>query len=320
LSPGKYREHNMRKIFQLQEAKIDEVSFVTAPANKKQFLFKKSVSLSRVSKGRIICSSCDHEETLIGFLKSASEDCPQCGTNLISSNSKIVFNGDKIMKLTKLFKSFLGDDEDLVDEKEFKILEKSEENIDKDIAKAISDSLESLSEYSDDFPDAQKADIVNLAKIAISEAGKTEKKEDSNDDEDVKKAGAKLSKSTVTIIKSAISKLKDVPEAVKALQGLVPKATEKADIETLTKTVEALTKAIENNDPDETKTEKEKKTDETDLEKQLKNINDKINKIAKAGGVKQSLTEDEEDEDEEDAGKEETKKGKKWGFVIGGRP
>ena len=318
----------MRKsIFQLQEAKIDEISYVTAPANKKKFLFKKSISLDRVSKGRIVCPSCGHEEALVDFVKSASEECPQCGADLIRSDAKILFKGDKIMKLIKLFKSFLGEDEDLVGEKEFKILEKSEKNIDEDVAKAIGDSLESLAEYSDDFPDAQKADIVTLAKIAISEAGKTaEKKEDEEDEEGekVKKAGAKLSKQTVTVIKSAISKLSGVPDVVKALQGLIPSSAEKADMDALVEKIDSLTKAIGDLGTDDTKTEKEKETEETDLEKQISDLTKTVNKIAKAGGFKKSLTGDEEeedeDEDEDDAGKTKTKKGHKWAFTIGGMP
>jgi len=330
----------------LSHIELDEISLVDLPANKKKFLFKKAAD--KDARGYLICD-CGHKEALIDFLKSASEECPNCGENLMESATKIIFKGKKIMKkLSDLLIEFIGEDE-LTDD-EVEKFEKADKKLAADVSKAIRRALNILNKF-EDFPDDVKESIDTLAKYAAFGYPTTKKKdkedeEDEEDEKDLEKAGAKLSKATMELIKSVVEKGKPLDKAIKALAALVQKdAGKSAELlvieEKMDELTEKLDKALakkkkkikkekkeedeeEDEDKDEEEDEEEDEDeDETkDAEKEVKKLKKRIKALEEKKGTKKSLKgqddEDEvEDEDEEvDEDGKKIKKKKPWSFNL----
>jgi len=334
----------------LSHIELDEISLVDLPANKKKFLFKKAAD--KDGKGFLICE-CGHKEALIDFLKSASEECPNCGENLMESATKIMFKGRKIMKksLSDILVDFIGEDE-LTDD-EVEKFEKAEKKMSSKAIKALKGALNVLKKFKEEFPDDVMESINTLAKYAIfAPPTPAKKKEDLDDEEeedeteeDLKKAGAKLSKATMELIKSVVEKGKPLDKAIKALAALVQKdAGKSAELlvieEKMDELTEKLDKALkkkkktkkekkeEDEDEDEDETDEEEDEDEEDeetkeAEKEVKKLKKRIKALEEKKGTKKSLKgqddEDEEDEEEEEEVDEDGKKVKKtkpWSFSL----
>lgn len=323
----------------LEEIETEEISLVDVPANKRKFLFTKADtdgSDSTVPNGILTCPNCGHQEALIDFVKNASELCPECGANLLSSDTEIIFKRRHIMDdtLLELFETLFEDDEDLTDE-EVAQIEKAEKKLPKEALNALKGALTMLNKYKAKFPDNVKEAINTLAKFATSGYGYPAKKKD--EDDDVEKAGAKLSKDTVSKLKKIIGLIEKAPEAIKLLKEMVPTEAKKSEeilVDKLDQVIDAIGKLAETGeveeeeDTDDDEGKKKKKTKKTGLEKQVEELSGVVKKIAEAKGLskllkgqggKEEIEEDEEDE-ELDQTKTKTKKSKKkifpWSFSF----
>jgi hypothetical protein len=316
----------------LEEIEPDEISIVGVPATKRKFLFKKadvSSGARTLPNGIITCPHCDHEEALIDFIKSASEECPECGENLIDSDTEIAFKKkeDRMKKLSDIIKAFLEDDDEELTDEELELIEKAEKKIPPDAQKALKGAITLLSKYKAQYPDDIKSAINTLAKFAAYGYG-AEKAAD-EDDEDVKKAGAKLSKDTVSKLKKILALIEKAPEALKLLKEMLPTDAKKSDLENkvdkLLIEIDGLKKGLgdedeDDEDEDEDVKKKKKKVkkddeDEDEILEKLENLEKTINKIAKQKGIKKSIAgQDDDEEDEEDT--DVKKKGKSWSFSF----
>lgn len=322
---------------------LDEISLVDLPANKKKFLFKKAAD--KEGKGFLICE-CGHKEALIDFLKSASEECPNCGGNLMESATKIIFKGRKIMKsLSEILIDFIGEDE-LTDD-EIEKFEKAEKKMSSKAIKALKGALNVLKKFKEEFPDDVMESINTLAKYAIfAPPASVKKKEDEDEDEDeqdLEKAGAKLSKATMELIKSVVEKGKPLDKAIKALAALVQKDSGKsAELLVIEEKMEELSEKLDKALKKKKKTKKEKKEEDEDededeedekdedeeedeeetkeAEKEIKKLKKRIKNLEEKKGTKKSLKgQDDEDVDEEEEVDEDGKKVKKqkpWSFNL----
>lgn len=316
----------------LEDIKPDEISLVDVPATKRTFLFQKADVAEEariIPNGIIICPSCDYQEALIDFVKSASEECPECGENLLSSDTKITFKKRRLQmkkKLSEILKAFLEDtDEELTDE-ELELIEKAEKALDPDASKALKGAVVLLSKYKDQYPDDVKSAINSLAKFAAFGAAK---KADEDDEPDLKKAGAKLSKDTVLKLKKIFALMEKAPEALKLLKDMLPESAKKSDVEnkidTLIKEIGDLKKAASDDDEDDDDKKKKLKKkkdaddeddeDEDEIMEKLNSLTKMVNKIAKTKGLKKSVDGNDAD-DEDDENEDVKKKGKKWSFSF----
>jgi len=313
--------------FKLEDIELDEISLVDVPATKRKFLFRKAdvdKKVRTIPNGIISCPSCGHQEALVDFVKSASEECPECGENLLSSDTEITFKKrrTRMKTLSEILKTFLEEDDEELTEEELELVEKAEEKIPPEAGKALKGALSLLSKYKGQYPDDVKTAINTLAKFASY--GYAAEKAD--DDEDVKKAGAKLSKDTVSRLKKIVALLEKAPEALKLLKGLIPESAQKSDVEKqldqIMDTLKDLKKADddpeeddEEDDDDEDKSKKKIKKEDSELMEKIESLTKTVNKIAKQKGVKKSLkgNDAEEDEDLED---EDVKKKGSWSFSL----
>lgn len=309
----------------LEEIELEEISLVDVPATKRKFLFTKAAG-----NGSYLVCKCGHEEALVDFLKSASEECPGCGESLEDSAVKIITKGKGVnnmkKKLSELIKDFIGEDE-LTDE-EMEELEKAEKVIPPAAGKALKAVVATLSKFKADFPDEIKECINTLAKYAAYGYGYPAKKEkkDEEEDEDVEKAGAKLSKATRELIKNAVEKYKTLEKAIVALESLIKSDTQKsAEIllieEKMDNLSEKMDKLFEKKAEVETEAEKKKKTktkkkkgedeeeeeeeeeeevkkDEEEVRKDLKAIAERVEHLEEKKGTKKSLKGQDEEESE----------------------
>ena len=321
----------------LSRIELDEISLVDLPATKRKFLFKKAAD--RDEEGSLICE-CGNKEALIDFLKSASEECPNCGESLLDSATKIIFKGDnKMKKLSELLIDFIGEDE--LEEEEIEKFEKADKKLSPQASKALKGALNILKKFKAEFPDEVKEAINTLAKYAAY--GYPAKKKEDEEEEDLEKAGAKLSKATMELIKSVVEKGKPLEKAIKALSALIQKdAGKSAEMialeEKLDATLDKIDKLLkkkkktkkekkeeeEDEDEDEDKDEEEEDEDEEveEAEKELKKLKKRIKKLEEKKGSKKSLKgqddDEEEDEDEEklDEDGKPIKKKKPWSFSL----
>lgn len=321
----------------LEEIEPDEISLVDVPATKRKFLFTKAAG-----EGTYLVCKCGHEEALVDFLRSASEECPGCGESLEDSAIKIISkkSGVKTMKkkLSDLIKDFIGEDE--LSEEEIEELEKADKVIPPAAAKALKAVVTTLNKFKGDFPDEIKEVINTLAKYAAYGYGypakKTEKQEE-GEEEDVEKAGAKLSKATRELIKNVVESYDALQKRMEALKALVKEDAQKsAEILLIEEKMEQLSEKLdqlvqkkskeeeekktktktkkkekEEAEEDEEEIEKEEKEDEEDEEaeeeirKELKGLKKRLAQLEEKKGTKKSLTGQDEDE-------EETEKSSKW--------
>jgi hypothetical protein len=314
----------------LEEIEPDEISLVDVPATKRKFLFTKAAG----GESYLVCA-CGHEEALVDFLKSASGECPGCGESLEDSAIKIILKrGIKMKKkLSELIKDFIGEDE--LSEEEIEELEKAEKKIPPDAAKALKAVVTTLNKFKADFPDEIKECINTLAKYAAYGYGypaKKAEKPDEEEEEDVEKAGAKLSKATRELIKNAVVGYKLLEKAMEALKTLVKEDTQKsAEIllieEKMNQLSEKMDQLFQKKSKEEeekkkkTKTKKEEKEEEeveeeeeeeteeeeaeAEVKKEMQILKKRVAQLEEKKGTKKSLTGQDEEE-------EETEKSSKW--------
>ena len=169
-------------------------------------------------------------------------------------------------------------------------------------AKALKEALDIVSQY-EDIPDDLEGAIMILVKQASFDYPEIE--------EDVSKAGAKLSKTTQAQIKSALDHIKDGPKAIEILKTLLGEKVEdtkkKADgdkEENLS--AETLAKLEEYEDLKKAKEAEDAKEAE---EKQNEKIVEAVNKALKDAGLDEIPRKKSIDDPEGDKGDKKTKKG-----------
>lgn len=226
---------------ELKNIKLNEVSIVDKAANKRKFLFFKARGEGRGNGGTAqadggakycVCPDCGFSKlhSKIGEGKSvpcAKIKCPKCGTLMEGSVTKL--KGDHLMddQIKELLKMYFGE-EDKSFEKRFTVGAGDMEKV-----------LKTIGEYKADFPEDLDKAIDILAKATIWSLG--DKQEENQ--EDLEKAGAKLSKDTISKLKAIIA----------AAEALLPKeagdndSTKKSDDNTSDekeKTIKALSESI----------------------------------------------------------------------------
>jgi len=186
-------------------------------------------------------------------------------------------------ELIKIFKEVNGLKE-ISKEQEATFKALSEEDI-----KKYSGALTVLSKYKDELPEDLNKELSVLAKFGVREVKKTVKEPD----EDLEKAGKKLSKDTLDIIGHAVKELGGLTDVLSSLSNLLPAedtkkmATEKAEKEKVENKInEAVTKAAE-----DTKEELAKK------DKSIKDLTEKVEKLEVEKNGKKSLEEETEEEE-----------------------
>lgn len=305
----------MAKARSLKDITLAEVSLVDKAANKKKFLFfkqekeqatdakkkakklKKKINIVIDSDGTVggtkIVLNKEELKDLRDFSFSFWGDSDM-DRAVSASYSKFVENDDGFSrsetfylskgnvkmdaKIQEQLKEYFGEEE--ID------FEKASEN------EAIVKALKTINEYKEDFPDDLKSAVAEIAKQAgMYSPQKVEKKEEENKDE-VKKAGAKLSKDSLKKITDALATLKSLLPALKEDAG----NTEKSDVE---KSISELTTTIEQLEKKNDK-ETEKETD-SKLTKVLTDLTKRLETVEKGTGVKKSL--DDQDNDDEEVNK-----------------
>lgn len=314
----------------LEDIEPDEISLVDVPATKRMFLFRKADVAEEdriIPNGIITCPSCDNQEALVDFVKSASEECPECGENLLSSDTEITFKKRRLRmkkKLSEILKAFLEEDDEELTEEELDIIEKAEKALDPDAKKALKGAIVLLSKYKGQYPDDVKSAINILAKFAAFGAAEKAADEDDDDEPTLKKAGAKLSKDTVSKLKKIFALMEKAPEALKLLKDMLPESAKKSDVENkmdeILEEISELKKAVDDDDNDDDDKKKKKKKvkkdddddDNSEIMEKLESLEKIVNKIAKAKGMKKSIDGNDDDDDDDDV-----KKGsKKWSFSF----
>jgi len=302
-----------KDVRELADIELAEVSLVGKAANKKKFLFfkqegksatgkklKKKINIVIDSDGTIggtkIAVNKDTLKNLRDFSFSfwgGNEDTSRAVScsyakfvetedGFSRSETFYLSKGDSDMepKVKEQLQKYFGEDEK-VD------FEKAEES------DVVVESLETVNEYQEDFPD----DLKKAVGIIAKQAGMYAPPVEPDKSESISKAGAKFSKETLTKLQTLIA-------AAKALEEVLPKEkeeTEKADdggnVE-LRKTIDGLTKkleGLEKQEDDEAKSE---------LKKTVKTLTERLETVEKGTGVRKS----EDGQDDEDDNKGE----KKW--------
>lgn len=152
-------------------------------------------------------------------------------------------------------------------------------------AKALKEALESVSQYDGDIPDDIEGAILTLVEKASYDYPVVE--------EELGKAGAKLSKTTQAQIKMALDHIKDGPKAIDILKTLlgqeVKKKKEDGGENLSPETVARLERLEEFEKNEKERIEKEEK-EKTDKEKKEKeDLLERIEALEKTKGVKKSI-------------------------------
>jgi len=179
-------------------------------------------------------------------------------------------------KTKEQLESYFGEDEKID-------FEKAEES------DVITKSLETINEYREDFPDDLKKAVGVIAKQAGMYVPPAAESSNKNGKEDIEKAGAKFSKETLT-------KLRVVMEAIRALETVLPKESEKSDNseDVLKAEVEKLNKSIEQLE------EKGNKESKDELTKTLKDLTIRLAAVEKGTGIKKGIEGQDDDDDSSD--------------------
>ena len=259
------------KAKQLSNLEIDEISLVDVPAIRKKFVIIKS-----------------------GKKFGKNQD------NFHKKNEKEVTK--MLEKLIEIFKKVNGLEE--ISDEQMEVLKALSE----DDMKKYSESLEVIEKYKGELPDDLNKELSELAKFGVREIAK--KEEDKKEEEDLEKAGKKLSKDTLNVIASAVKELGGIAKTVEDLANLLPKEdTEKMAAEKKAKEDEdsKIAKAIE-------KVKEELKEEITKKDESIEKLTEKVEELEKTSAGKQSL--EEEGSDDDDEGKDIKKDAKfTWKFV-----
>ncbi len=316
----------IKKVRELFDIVLEEVSVVDKAANKKTFLFfkQKGVPAKQLKKKRInivIDSDGTIGGTKIYVNKEELEDLrdfsfsfwgnDDAKTRVSASYTKATQSEDGFSR-TETF--YLSKGELQMNEELKKALQEYfGKDVEIDFKKAIEDdviskALKTVIDYQEEFPDDLNAAVGALATQAtmFQPVAKKDDKEDDDDDDKskLKKAGAKLSKDTLKKLEDALAAIKSVlPELTGTEKS---DKTEKSDvqkmIDELTESIEKLEKKGEKADDDES-TEK--------LVKALDKIAKRLKKVEETSGVKKSLEDQDDDEEENGDGKWPSISGKK---------
>jgi len=199
--------------------------------------------------------------------------------------------GIKMDKLLEVLKKILGDEE-INDTSIEKIKGLPEENIE-----SLRKALDEIEGYQENFPPALDEAFLSLAKSATYDYPV---KESELDFEDVKKAGASLSKATV-------AQLKKIQDIIEKLIGEKTKKLKKKDGEEEIEIPEDIQKRLDKLDKIEKeakeKAEKEAKEKAEKEEKEKAELLKRIEKLEKKRGTKKSI--DGQDDDAGDDNDEE---------------
>jgi len=229
----------------LQDIDVDEISLVDVPAIRKKFLIVK-----KDKKGMQKTSETDQDNSDIKNLTKEEEF--------------------KMDELIELYKKLTGEEEDF-SEKETELLKKLSD----EAVSAIKGALNILNKFKGDFTDELKDAVKVLAKYVTKAYPYPYPAKKSDDD--LEKAGRKISKDTLAAIKkaigilnSALSKADDTKKAISVLSDLLSNEEKKA-----------LKKA----DEEKEKADKEKERDEK-FDSAIKDAKETIEKLEKGSGEK----------------------------------
>jgi len=280
---------------ELQDIDVDEISLVDIPAIRKKFLIVK-----KDKKDMQKISETDQDNSDI--------------ENLIKEGKL------EMKELIELYKKLTGEEEDF-SEKETELLKKLSD----EAVSAIKGALNILNKFKGDFSQELKDAVAVLAKYVTKAYPYPYPAKKS--DENLEKAGKKISKDTLNAIKKAIkilnevfSKGDDTKKAISILSDLLSDEEKKA----LKKTDEEKERA----DKEKERADKEKERDEKfdsaikgatetieklgkDLEEKDKNISEltkRLETLEKAKGTKKQI----EGQDEDDGDGEVKKSDKPW--------
>lgn len=276
---------------ELVDIDVDEISLVDIPAIRKKFLIVKK----------------DKK----GMQKTSETDQDNSDTKNLTKEEELM----KVNELIELYKKLTGDEEDF-SEKETELMKKLSD----EAVSAIKGALNILNKFKGDFSEELKDAVGVLAKYVTKAYPYPYPAKKS--DEELEKAGRKISKDTLAAIKKAIgilnsvlSKGDDTKKAISVLSDLLSDEEKKA----LKKADEAKEKADEAKERDEKFDSAIKDAKETieKLEKGLgekdKNISEltkRLETLEKAKGTKKQI---EGQDDDDDDGDGKVKKGDdKW--------
>jgi len=293
----------------LKQIQLDEISLVSAPANRKKFYIIKEQK----------CPDCG------GILKQMRIDedeactqlkCSECGRIIESSTIKEVFEMEDLMKI---YKELTGDSEDFSEE-QISILKAMKE----ETLNAIKGALNMLNKYKADMPKDLKDAVDVLAKYVTGKAPYPYPYPTKKDAEildqliekhkkevvELEKAGKKLSKDTIEKIRSVIKSLAGLPDAIKTLQSLLPEGEEvKKDTNEDDKSGE-LAEQVKKEFTDklgeivksiEKMTEESKKTAE-EVKKSAEDMDKRLTVLEEEKGIKKSIDGEGDDDEDEEAG------------------
>ena len=168
------------------------------------------------------------------FVIVKNQDGKSFDKNQDDFHNKNKFEVNKMEKLIEIFKEINGLEE--VSDEQMEVLKAlSEEDI-----KKYSAALEVIKKYKGELPEDLNKELSSLAKFGVRSVAKPEKKE-----EDVEKAGKKLSKDTLDIIATAVKQLGGLSETVSALSNLLPTEDKQKMAEEKKKAEEVSTKIEE---------------------------------------------------------------------------
>ena len=255
---------------------VDEISLVDIPAIRKKFLIIK-----KDKKDMQKTSETDQDNSDIKNLNE--EERP------------------KMLELIGLYKKLTGDEEDF-SEKESELLKK----LSSDAVNAIKGALNILNKFKGDFSEELKDAVAVLAKYVVKTYPYPYPAKKS--DEDLEKAGKKISKDTLNAIKKTIgilngvlSKGDETKKAISILSDLLSDEEKKA-----------LKKTEEEDEKDEKINSAIKEAAETveklgkDLEEKDKSISEltkRLETLEKAKGTKKQIEGQDEDDGDEDVKK-----------------
>ena len=266
---------------ELVDIDVDEISLVDIPAIRKKFLIIK-----KDKKDMQKTSETDQDNSDI--------------KNLIKEEES------KMNELIELYKKLTGDEEDF-SEKESELLKK----LSSDAVNAIKGALNILNKFKGDFSEELKDAVAVLAKYVVKTYPYPYPAKKS--DEDLEKAGKKISKDTLNAIKKTIgilngvlSKGDETKKAISILSDLLSDEEKKA-----------LKKTEEEDEKDEKINSAIKEAAETveklgkDLEEKDKSISEltkRLETLEKAKGTKKQI----EGQDEDDGDGDIKKSDKPW--------
>jgi len=308
----------LQKGRKLKNIKVSEVSFVKNPASRKLFLFFKSLEKS----GELVCPECGYKLDYSGHRVPGRKKCPKCGTIMQCAAKKsegIQMPKDK--HIEAVLESFEKEELEGIElEKEYRDLldeEMDAEHIAKakkmptEALNAIKGAFRMLNKWKEHLPSELKSAVDALAKFASGKYPYPKPyKKSEDEEEDVEKAGKRISKFVSGEIWAAIKRLQSLlPEDFKKEQEM---EDQEIDTTELLKSLHTLLTKEEgkeegNGDDKEGDGEEDKgASTESNLMKKLEEIGERLERVEKARGLKKGIEIDgEKKDDKEDLKKDD---------------